>query len=301
MKIEPRSATGGQAVSNQLNRSLSTAAPVLFLLMWSSGSLFVKWGLQFAGPLTFLALRLLFSLTIIGSICLWLRPPFPHSWVEWRGILITGLFLQTGYQSFFFYALAHQVSPGLLAIILGTQPIITSLFSREKPSQGQWIGLALGLVGLSLVVADSMLVGRISVVGVGSAILSMVSITWGTFLQKKIATHQLANIAIQYTGSTVILSLLAGLFEHFTVHWTAAFVMALGYMVLVISIGATLLLYVMIRQGSLTRVTSLFYMVPPITALLDYSIFGQSLHAVVVLGMVLIMGGLIIINRSAHL
>lgn len=271
--------------------------PGIFVVMWSSGAIFAKLGLEFTGPLTFLALRLILSWVIIGSISLILHPEFPHTIGQWRTILLIGVFLQIGYQSFFFFALAHGVSPGLLTIILGMQPIITSGFSKDHVGVFQWVGLLLGLLGLILVVIASFVIGNISWAGIGSALLSLISITVGTFLQKTVKTDQLASITIQYTGSAVILTVLAMAFEHFIVHWTPAFMLALGWMVFIVSVGATLLLYFMIQRGSLTRVTSLFYSVPAVTALLDYIVFGQRLHQEVIMGMLLIMAGLFIINK----
>lgn len=281
------------------NLSLQMLIPMTFVLMWSSGAIFAKLGLEFTGPLTFLALRLILSWIIIGSLCLIIRPEFPRNMGQWRHILLTGLFLQTGYQTFFFYALAHGVSPGLLTIILGMQPIVTQGFSKDHVGILQWVGLILGLLGLVLVVTASLVIGNISVTGIGSALLSLTSITVGTFLQKKVKTNQLASIAIQYAGSAVILTGLALFFEHFVTHWTPAFVAALGWMVLMVSVGATMLLYWMIQRGSLTRVTSLFYSVPAVTAVLDYAVFGQRLNTEVIVGMLLIMAGLFIINKQS--
>lgn len=283
--------------ASPLKSRVSSAVPITFVLMWSSGAIFVELGLQSTEPLTFLALRLLFSMAIMWLICLRIRPAFPRTISEWRNILITGLFLQAGYQIFFFDALAHQVSPGLLTIILGMQPILTALGGKERISGVQWAGLLFGMIGLILVVADSLFIVKISIIGMASAVLSMLSMTVGTFLQKHTTTSQPANMAIQYTGSAIILTIMAAGVEHFTVHWTISFVLALTWMVLIVSVGATMLLYFMIRQGALTNVTSVFYGVPPVTAILDYVIFGHMLHAVTILGMGMIIIGLISINR----
>jgi drug/metabolite transporter (DMT)-like permease len=207
------------------------------------------------------------------------------------------VFLQAGYQVFFFEALAHHVSPGLLTIILGMQPILTAVVGKEHTTKAQWVGLSFGMIGLILVVADSLFIVNISIIGISCAVLSMLSMTVGTFLQKHTTTSQPANMAIQYTGSAILLTILAAGVEHFTVHWTVSFAFALGWMVLIVSVGATMLLYFMIRKRALTNVTSVFYGVPPVTALLDFVIFGHALHAVTILGMGLIILGLISINR----
>ena len=280
-----------------MKQRIVSAVPMTFVLMWSSGAIFAELGLQSTGPLTFLALRLLLSMVIMWSICLGIRPTFPRSISEWRNILITGVFLQAGYQVFFFEALAHHVSPGLLTIILGMQPILTAVVGKEHTTKAQWVGLSFGMIGLILVVADSLFIVNISIIGISCAVLSMLSMTVGTFLQKHTTTSQPANMAIQYTGSAILLTILAAGVEHFTVHWTVSFAFALGWMVLFVSVGATMLLYFMIRKRALTNVTSVFYGVPPVTALLDFVIFGHALHAVTILGMGLIILGLISINR----
>ncbi|GGE09442.1 hypothetical protein GCM10011571_08410 [Marinithermofilum abyssi] len=177
-----------------------------FVVMWSSGGIFVELGLDEARPFNFLALRLLLSTVIMWLICFRLRPAFPTQWVEWRDILITGFFLQVGYQIFFFLALAYEVFPGLLAIILGAHPILTAVFAKEETNKNQWLGLLLGIQGLVLVVGDSIFIGTISVVGIGSALLSLASITIGTIWQKRISLSLPANMALQYTVSSILLS-----------------------------------------------------------------------------------------------
>lgn len=284
-----------------LKKYFFIVVPVFFVFLWSSGAIFVELGLQYTKPFTFLSLRLLFAAIIMWLVCLCLRSPFPETLAAWRNILITGIFLQAGYQTFFFLALAHNLSPGLLAIILGAQPIITSTLTKEGTSRMQWFGLLLGILGLILVVAPSLLLSFTSVFGIMSALLSLTSITVGTILQKQTKVSLPLNMAIQYTGSAIILLFLAVTFEAYAVTWSVTFEVSLAWMVLVVSTGATMLLYYMIRQGNLTNVTSLFYCVPPVTSVLDYLVFGHILPAVAILGMVFIIGGLILINRQGRL
>jgi drug/metabolite transporter (DMT)-like permease len=272
--------------------------PLAFVYLWSSGSIFVELGLNDAKPLNFLTLRLVLSTIIMWLICARLKPSLPTKWVEWRDTIITGLFLQAGYQIFFFLALAYKVSPGMLAIILGAQPILTAILAKEETNEKQWLGLLLGILGLIFVVGNSFFDGTISFIGISSALLSLASITIGTIWQKRTSLSLPVNMAIQYTGSSIILIILSLIFESYAVSWTARFIIALAWMVLIISVGATMLLYLMIRRGNLTNVTSLFYCVPPITSLLDYFVFGHSLHLATFFGMVLIVGGLILINRK---
>lgn len=284
-----------------MNKNFPTFVPVAFVFLWSSGAIFAVFGLRYANPFTFLSLRHLLAMVTMWLICLLLKTSLPAKRSEWWDVLVTGLFLQVGYQAFFFLSLGYDVSPGILAIILGAQPILTTVLTREKTSRGQWLGLWLGLLGLILIVAHTLFEGIISTWGIASALLSLTSITLGTMLQKRVALSLPLSMAIQYTVGSVVLSLLAIRFESYAINWSLMFLIALGWMALVISVGATLLLFYMICQGNLTNVTSLFYCVPPVTALLDYWVFGHTLRIATILGLALIVTGLILINRRGQL
>jgi drug/metabolite transporter (DMT)-like permease len=238
---------------------------------------------------------------IMWLICLRLKYPLPTRASEWWNVLVTGLFLQVGYQTFYFFSLSYDVSPGLLAIILGAQPIFTTLLMREKTTSGQWLGLGLGILGLFLVVAHTLFNGMISFWGIISALLSLTSITLGTMFQKKLTLSLPLSMAIQYTVGFVILTLLAISRESYAIKWSPVFLISLGWMALVVSVGATMLLFYMICQDNLTSVTSWFYCVPVVTGLFDYWIFGHKLRMVTIVGMALIVVGLTFINRRDRL
>lgn len=284
-----------------MNKNFPTFVPVAFVFLWSSGAIFAVFGLRYANPFTFLSLRHLLAMVTMWLICLRLKTSLPARRSEWSDVLVTGLFLQVGYQAFFFLSLGYDVSPGILAIILGAQPILTTVLTREKTSRGQWLGLWLGMFGLILIVAHTLFEGIISTWGIVSALLSLTSITLGTILQKRVTLSLPLSMAIQYTVGSVVLTLLAIRFESYAINWSLIFLIALGWMALVISVGATLLLFYMICQGNLTNVTSLFYCVPPVTALLDYWVFGHTLRMATILGLALIVTGLILINRRGQL
>lgn len=274
--------------------------PYAFVVMWSSGAIFVELGLRYADPFVFVFLRLLFSALIFWGTVLYFKTKLPSKTKEWGYILLTGLCMQASYQIFYFLALDHQISPGVLAIILGAQPIITTIIVKENSTKLQWIGLVFGIIGLVLVVADSLIINTFTFGGVICALLSLISITIGTILQKNIQISQPSNMAIQYTGAAIVLSILTLVF-HQSIKWTVMFAVSLGWMILVISVGATLLLYFMIQKGNLTNVTSLFYSVPPVTAVLGYFIFRNTLEFMTIIGMVLIIIGLILVNREGKI
>lgn len=149
-----------------------------------------------------------------------------------------------------------------------------------------------------LVVGNGLVFRDISRLGIGSALISLFSITGGTLWQKKAAHHPVASMTIQYTESAVVQILLVVIFGGWQIHWTSGFVLALGWMVLVVSIGATLLLYVMLQHGSVVNVASVFYGVPPITAFLAYVFLREPLHIVMGLGMLCVVSGLIMVHRQ---
>ncbi|WP_088104124.1 DMT family transporter [Halalkalibacter urbisdiaboli] len=271
--------------------------PYTFVLMWSSGAIFVTFGLKYADPFIFLFLRLLFSTLVLWGVVFFLNTGIPTKSTEWGYILLTGLCMQAGYQIFYFLALDNQISPGVLAIFLGIQPIITTFFIKVDSGKTQWLGLIFGIIGLILVVADNIIINSFNFMGISSALLSLFSITIGTILQKNIKISQPSNMAIQYSGATFILLLLVLTFDQ-SFKWTSMFTLSLAWMVLIISVGATLLLYQMIQKGNLMNVTSLFYSVPPVTALLDYFFFGNSLELITVIGMIFIVFGLLLVNQK---
>lgn len=271
--------------------------PASFVLMWSSGAIFVSIGLQYADPFIFLFFRLFLSALLFWLLTLWLKVELPTKLNEWLFILLTGLCMQAGYQIFYFLALDNQISPGVLAIFLGVQPIITSLFIKKGNGKAQLLGLILGLTGLIMVVADTILIQSFTILGIVSALMSLSCITIGTVMQKYIQVGQLSNMAIQYSGGAIVLLGLTVWYDQ-SIKWTPMFSVSLIWMVLVISVGATFLLYHMIQKGNLVNVTSLFYAVPPVTALLDYVFFKNSLELLTILGMGFIIGGLLLINRK---
>lgn len=293
----------GQVVEPQAATTESARhwIPAVFVLLWSSGAIFVEFGLRDAGPFSFLFLRFLAVVMILAGICLWIKVKWPETKAEWRDAAVSGVFMQAGYQVFFFMALAYEVSPGLLAIILGAQPILTTLWINRRVGGGQWAGLVLGLLGLVFVVSHSLYLGTISWIGIACAVLSLVSITVGTAWQKRVTLSLPMNLTIQSAVGAVLLVIPALAYESFDVKWSMMFAVSLAWMVLVISVGASLLLFLMIRRGNLTNVTGLFYCVPPVTALLDYLIFGQAIYPETLVGMLCIVIGIVLINRQGKL
>ncbi len=273
--------------------------PAIFILLWSSSFIFVKLGLQENGPLPFLSLRLLIAWLIILGIFLFTRPALPKSWGQTGKIALTGVLAQGIYQIFFFASLYHNVSPGVLTVVLGTQPIITLLILRESVTWLRVSGLILGLAGLILVVANTLLSGTVTVLGIFYCLISLFGITVGTIFQKKYCSeiHLTTNLLIQYLASSLFVTAIYWIMEpHNIIKWSPSFILALSWMILVISIAATYIFYSLLKSGKATNVLSYLYCVPPVTALLDYALFHHVMSLLSIIGMVLVMISLIMIN-----
>ena len=268
--------------------------PGLFVVLWSTGFIGSKLGLPYAEPATFLVLRFLLVLAILLPLC-WLfraRWPTPRSAAH---MAIAGVFLQAGYLGGVFASLANGMPAGVSALITGLQPVFTALLGawllHERPSRRQWVGLGLGLAGVLLVVGDRIVLERLGLVAIGFSVLALASISLGTVWQKRhgAAVDLRTGAAIQFMAAAVVLAPFALLFETREVRWTGEFAFALAWLVLVLSFGAIFLLLYLIRHGAATRVASLFYLVPPTTALIAWPLFGETYSLTAAAGMGLAM------------
>ncbi|HEY1460311.1 MAG TPA: DMT family transporter [Casimicrobiaceae bacterium] len=274
----------------------------MFVLLWSTGFIGAKLGLPYAEPLTFLALRMVIVASLLLVVAVLTRAPWPHSPRAWWHAAIAGLLVQCGYLGGVFSAIANGMSAGVVALIVGLQPLLTaftaaSLFG-ERTTPRQWSGLVLGLIGVALVLSRN--VGSaMSSEGLVLAALALVSMTAGTLYQKRFGSAMdfRTGGVIQYATSAMVLLPLAALTESMRIAWSVPFVFALAWLSLVLSIGAIGLLYVLIRRGRATQVSSLFYLTPPVTAVLAFLAFGETLTPLAIAGMVIAVVGVALVNR----
>jgi drug/metabolite transporter (DMT)-like permease len=288
-----------------LSRLAIATAPVLFVLLWSTGFIGARYGLPYIEPLTFLAVRMFFVVVIMAAIAIigGAKPPdareIGHSLVA--GSLVHGLYLGG-----VFTAISQGVPAGISALIPSLQPILTSTianrFMGETVTRVQWIGLALGLIGVLLVLHDRDIVLAGSTLGWIASFLSLIGITLGTLYQKRYcgAIDWRSGNLVQYIGAGVLFALGAFAFETREIHWTGELIFALAWLVLVLSIAAVGLMYWLIRRSAATGFASLFYLVPVVTALFAYLLFGERLDAISILGMVICAGGVVLANRGAR-
>jgi len=219
-------------------------------------------------------------------------------------MVVAGVFLQAGYLGGVFASMANGMPAGVSALITGLQPVFTALLGawllQEHPSPRQWAGLALGLAGVLLVVGDKIAVEHLGLEAIGLSVLALASISVGTVWQKRhgAAVDLRTGAAIQFIAAAVVLAPFALLFETREVRWTGEFVFAIAWLVLVLSLGAIFLLLYLIRQGAATRVASLFYLVPPTTALMAWPLFGETYNLTAAAGMGLAMLAVWLVTKA---
>ncbi|NNA83180.1 DMT family transporter [Pseudomonas fragi] len=279
--------------------ALAAASTCLFVLLWSSGAIFSKWGLAHASPFAFLLMRFAIAFMALLLIMPLMKFQMPRGSSAVGYALATGVVLLGAYQIFYLLALDLKVTPGVIATVMGVQPILTAVIMERRHSFSRSLGLLLGLVGLVLVVYQGIGLAGLSWAGMLYALLALASMTAGTLMQKRITHNPLGTLPLQYLAGLLVCAVFVP-FQPFHFEHSAGFVVPVLWMGLVVSVLATLLLYRMIARGNLVNVTSLFYLVPAVTAVMDYLIFGNKLAALSVLGMAMIIIGLMFVFRKTR-
>ena len=269
--------------------------PAIFVLIWSSGFIIARFGMPHSEPMTFLFLRFVGVLLVMVPIVLVVRPVWP-TWPQIRHISLAGLLLQAGYLGGVWAAVRHGMSAGLVALMMGLQPILTAWLSalvQERISVRQWAGLALGFGGVGLVVWTKLSLASLSLASVSLALVGLVSITAGTLYQKHFCPDfdLRAGSVIQFAVSAVACLPFIMLFESGDIQWHPELIGALIWAIFGLSIGGISLLFLMIRRGAATEVTSLLYLTPPTTALMAWMLFAEPITLEMVLGTLLTVIG----------
>ncbi len=297
MTVQASAATGGRPDWVRL-------MPAVFVLLWSTGFIGAKYGLPYAEPMTFLLVRLGLVAVVLGVVALVTGAPWPKTWAEAGRIAFAGLLVHGVYLTGVFCAIAKGMPAGVTALVVGLQPLLTAALSGpllgERVSGRQWGGLLLGLVGVTLVVSEKIRFDSGSGTGMVLAIAALLGITFGTLYQKRHGTAMdlRSGAAIQYAVTAAVLAVLAPMFETMHIQWTGEFVFALLWLSFVLSVGAIFLLFALIRRGAAARVASLFYLVPPVTALVAWAMFDERLGVLALFGMALTVAAVALVNRA---
>ncbi|GGY00018.1 peptide ABC transporter ATP-binding protein [Litchfieldella qijiaojingensis] len=291
--------------------SLAIAAmPALFVLLWSTGFIGAKFGLPYAEPFTFLFVRFVLTLALLIPLVFLLKGGWPKGPRLWGHIAVSGLMVHGAYLGGVFYGIYLGMPAGLASLLVGLQPLLTAALARplldERLSPSQWTGLALGLVGITLVLGskldpgDGGLFHGFGLGALASVLVALCGISCGTLYQKRYCTGMplLGGTVVQYLGAGVLLGLGALLLEERHIDWTPTFILTLGWLVLVLSIAAILLLMALIKRGEASRVASLFYLVPPVTALEAWWLFDEALPPIALVGMAVVLTGVVMVVKG---
>lgn len=283
---------------------LLTLAPAIFLLLWSGGFTVAKIGLSYADPLTLLAIRYGCVVILLLPFCLIYKPAMPKTLYEWANLACVGFLIQVVYFATGWMAFVKGSSAGSLALITSLQPILVALLmplvSRESVSVKRWIGLVLGLTGTFLVLYGNLGIQPISVTVLLFSVTALIAFTLATVWEKRfgVSHHPLTSNMVQYIVGFACTLPLAFLFEPMNVTITPTFLAALGYLVLGNSILAISLLLMMIRNGEATRVSALFFLVPPTAALIAWIVMDEQMTALAWLGMAVAALGVWLATRT---
>lgn len=279
-------------------------APATFLLLWSAGFSFVALGLPDSKPVTFLALRYVIVVAVLLIAFAALRPPLPTRRRDWIDLIVVGLVLQAAYFTLLYLALDLESSAGTVALIVSLQPILVALLAPsvagERVTKLRWAGLALGLAGAAVVIGARSGVGGSSVAGLLCAAAAMVALTVGTLYERRHGSehHPVAANTIQFSVALAVTLPPALIFEGFPVEWTGDLAISLAYLVFANSLVSITLLLMMVRRNEASRVSALFFLVPPLAAIIAWAVLGESLPALAWAGMVVAAGGVALATRE---
>lgn len=284
--------------------ALGAVAAPLFVVLWSTGFIGAKFGLPHAEPLTFLSLRFALASAALALWALATRSPWPGG-RQGAHLALVGALLHGGYLGGVFVAIWLGTGAAVSALVVSMHPILTVFLARqvlgERMTRVQWSGLCLGITGVVLVVGEKLSAGTGGggMAGIGLCLLALLSISAATLYQKRFCADAplRAGTAIQFAAALAALGPLAWWLETNRIAWTGEFVFALGWLVVVLSLGAVGLLMVLIRQDSAGRVASLFFLVPPCTAVMSWILFGERFGITAVAGIVIAVTGVALVMR----
>jgi len=289
-------------MSEQRHQAWIAAMPWLFVLIWSTGFIVARYGMPNSPPFTFLLWRYFFSIVCFVLWVKWSKVPWPQSKAQWWHLSVTGVLMHAGYLGGVWAAVKVGMGAGLTALIVGLQPVITAIWLSARGghvSRRQWQGLALGFVGLAMVVSRK-LEGGIEVTPWSLTMITMalVSITTGTLYQKRFVEPcdvRSAN-AVQLIAAYLVTLPLA-LMETEAALWNAEMSWAMAWAVLVLTLGGSSLFYILIQRGAAAAVTSLLYLVPPTTAVMAWFLFSEPITLITLAGIAVTAMGVSLVVR----
>lgn len=290
-----------------LKRVFLANIPLLFVLLWSTGFIGAKYGLPYAEPYTLLFLRFVLTLALLVALIAYFKPAPPANWRQRFHLMVSGSLIHGAYLGGVFTSIKAGMPAGLCALIVGLQPLLTTisapLLLGERVTRMQWLGVVLGLFGLTLIfAAGSNHAAPFNQHAAWAAVIALLGITAGTLYQKKFCAHNeiLSSAFFQYLSTVVIFGLGTYLFESREIQFTHQLIFAIFWLAIVLSIGAILLLNYLIKHGEIHKVSSLFYLVPAVTALEAAWLFDEKLGIEKIAGMAIVTFSVFIVVRRGQ-
>lgn len=277
-------------------------APALFVFIWATGYIVAKVAAPHADPLTFLSLRYVGVIALMAGLALVAQAPWPRG----RALLhlaVAGVAIQAVYLGGVWLAIKHGMPAGVSALIVNVQPVLTAALGflvHERVSKRQWLGVSLGFAGVALVVWHKLNFAGLAWPTVWMCLASLVGMTLGTLYQKRFVPNfdLRTGQVVQFAASLAVTLPIAWLTEPMQVSWNAPFALAMVWSVVVLSGGGISLMFMMLRHGKATTVTSYMYLVPLVTAIMAWLMFGETLATTAVLGMaVTLVGVYLVVQR----
>jgi len=287
-----------------LDLTWAVAAPALLVFLWSTGFVAAKWGLPHAEPFTFVTIRFALAALLLAVIAVIVRAPWPTTWTEIGHTAVVGVLLHGIYLTGVFYSISRGAPAWITSLLTAVHPPLTALLAgpylNERVTGRQWLGLALGVTGVFLVVwrGGSLLAAPPE--SLVACAIGLLALSGGALYQKRHATTTdlRTGLAIQLTAACLLTAPLAFAFETRVIDWNPAFVGALAWLTVVLSTVMFGLLFVLIRRGAAAKVASLFFLVPPVVALEAYALFGEQVSLQQAAGMAMAMAGVALVTRQ---
>lgn len=301
---------GAAAAARQPAGALARAMPWVFVLIWSTGFVVARLGMPHAPPMSFLAVRYALSVACFAVWIALARAPWPRDRAQVLHLAVTGMLMHAGYLGGVWSAVKAGIGAGTVALIVGLQPVLTALWltrglqgeqrTATRVAAVQWLGLALGLFGLVLVVEGKLGLGEVTSGNLALALLALLSVTSGTLYQKRhVAPCDVRTASLIQLSAALVVTLPFALLEPERMDWHPELVAAMAWSVLALTLGGSSLLYLLIQRGAVTAVTSLMYLVPPCTALMAWALFGEAFTPSMLVGMGLAVAGVALVTRAA--
>lgn len=286
------------------------SAPIIFVLLWSTGFTGIRYGIPYAPPFTFIAIRMAFASCLLALIALAITKRFARDLPTIGKSALVGLTIHGAYLGGCFYGVKQGMPAGITALICSLQPVLVSVFSSiffgEKLSSRKWLGLGLGLAGLVMVIAPKLEASgdqALPMAGVIAVFIALLGGTTGTLLQKRFGAgvEVLSGTSWQYVATGILMAVLALTFEGGqSITWNGSFIFSLVWLIVALSIGAILILYYLLARSSAASVSSLYYLVPAVTAVEAYFLFGEKIGLVTAIGTLVTIAGVALVVRHGR-